>query len=141
MFKYTSKMVFNYFSFIQKVIYLKSFTYILMSAVPAVPPSIRKKYLGLHQQKTTNYSICEIHRTLHWLPMLHFTVLQFWKEIKALFLKQVFQAYFDIVNMYFKKDFQESVETIVGRHKTFIIFTTFGIYIWKQLKHFNKFIC
>lgn len=72
--------------------------------------------------------------------MLHFTALQFWKEIKALFLKQLFQAYFDISNMYFKNNFQESVETIVGRRKTFIIFTTFGIYIWKQLKYFNTLI-
>lgn len=72
--------------------------------------------------------------------MLHFTALQFWKEIKALFLKQVFQAYLDIGNMHFKKDYQESAETIVGRHKIFIIFTTFGIYIWKQLKYFNTLI-
>lgn len=72
--------------------------------------------------------------------MLHFIALQFWKKIKALFLKQVFQAYLDISNLHFKKDYQESAETIVERHKTFIIFTTFVIYIWKQLKYFNTLI-
>lgn len=38
------------------------------------------------------------------LPILHFTALQFWKEIKVLFLKQVSQAYLDIGNIHFKKE-------------------------------------
>lgn len=37
-------------------------------------------------------------------PILHFTALQFWKEIKVLFLNQVFQVYLDIGNIHFKKE-------------------------------------